>query len=501
MEIHFEQKQVSCLKQMLRQLQTGEVTQEIRLPEEMPDVGRIIAGWGQMILRSKEWRGDSISCSGGIMCRMLYEPEEEGTPQVLESWLPFQQRWNLEDGLREGSIRLQCLCRSVDARSVSARKIMVRCSYGILAEATREQKVMVPVPGEVPEDVRMKIGRYPIRLPREAGEKQFLTEETLGPVSPKPEKIVACSMDPKISDIKIHGDKLSFRGNGMVHLTALSQEGMLYSLDLEVPFSQIAELEQSYGPDARGDVVMAMTSLDTELDPEGNLVLKASMAAQYMVDERQVLELVEDAYSTGREMQIQWESVELPVILEEKQISVPVNQTLRIPAEKMADVVYWPDFPVVRRNGSLEMEIPGMFQAVWYDEAGKLRSTQARTEEKWEGPAGDGCVFSASVVPSGAAAGTPGASITLNAEAVIRTQCRQDTGNPAVKALELGQPLNDKGRPSMVLCRAGGKDLWEMARENLSTVEAIRQINGLEAEPEPGKMLLIPVLRYICLEK
>ncbi len=40
----------------------------------------------------------------------------------------------------------------------------------------------------------------------------------------------------------------------------------------------------------------------------------------------------------------------------------------------------------------------------------------------------------------------------------------------------------------------GQEPLWELAKESLSTVEAIRQANGLTEDPTPNQMLLIPVV-------
>ena len=48
-------------------------------------------------------------------------------------------------------------------------------------------------------------------------------------------------------------------------------------------------------------------------------------------------------------------------------------------------------------------------------------------------------------------------------------------------------------RPSLILRRAGGESLWEMAKKSGSTVAAIRSANKLQEEPKPGQMLLIPV--------
>ena len=64
-----------------------------------------------------------------------------------------------------------------------------------------------------------------------------------------------------------------------------------------------------------------------------------------------------------------------------------------------------------------------------------------------------------------------------------------------VTELEIGERKQpDPGRPSLILQRAGGERLWQIARSCGSTVAAIQEANGLTGEPEPQRMLLIPVL-------
>lgn len=64
-----------------------------------------------------------------------------------------------------------------------------------------------------------------------------------------------------------------------------------------------------------------------------------------------------------------------------------------------------------------------------------------------------------------------------------------------VTGVEAGKPIpQDPSRPSLILRRAGKLRLWDIAKELGTTTAAIRQANGLQEEPSPGQMLLIPIL-------
>ena len=96
MELPFEKKTERFWMQKLYAPVMREESQELRLPESMPDVGRVIAAWGQPVLRGKEWRSDHIALTGGVMVWVLYAPEDGSGCRRLESWVPFHIRMDQE---------------------------------------------------------------------------------------------------------------------------------------------------------------------------------------------------------------------------------------------------------------------------------------------------------------------------------------------------------------------------------------------------------------------
>ena len=143
MELPFEKTVCRYWKQKLYQLHNQEQTQELRIPDGMPDVGRIISTWGQVVIRGKEWRERGLGISGGVMVWVLYQPEGEGELQRLETWVPFQARLDMPPSDQDGTIRVQSVLRGVDARTTSSRKLMLRCAIGLLVQA------LVPAEAEI----------------------------------------------------------------------------------------------------------------------------------------------------------------------------------------------------------------------------------------------------------------------------------------------------------------------------------------------------------------
>lgn len=499
MEIQFPKSEQQYLKSVCRGVQEQELTQELRLGDGMPDIGRVISSWGQVILRSKEWRRDSVAFSGGVMAWVLYAPEDGTQPRCIESWIPFQMKWDIADTLRDGAIRIHTLLRFSDARNISPRKIMLRMGVAAMGEAWLKDSADVYAPGQMPDGIQLLMKTYPVRLPKEAGEKAFAMDEVLELPSslPVPEKLIYYTMQPVLREKKFVGDKLLFRGNGRLHLVYAAEDGKVSSYSFEVPFSQYVEMEGNYSEAVGADIWMGITSLEVETEKENQLRLKCGLLAQYLLDDMEMLTLAADAYSPSMDVIADIQSLQLPAILEQKRMVVEARETAHKDAHTVVDTVFLPDFPRQRRNGDqVQWEIPGMFQTLYYDTSHMLQGAAARWDGQLSTDAASDSDITANVIlgeEAGASVGMD--AIDMQGQAVMDVQIASTQGIPMVACLTVApREKESESRPSLILRRAGEDSLWQIAKTAGSTVEAIQQINGLEGEPAWDRMLLIPVL-------
>lgn len=124
-----------------------------------------------------------------------------------------------------------------------------------------------------------------------------------------------------------------------------SEEGQLHGWDFELPFSQLADLSGEHSGDAQADILLSPTSLELEVDDEGHMRLKCGIVGQYLISDREMLTLAEDAYSPGRELSVQTEQLEVPAILESRRETVYGEQSIPAEANLTADVSFLVDFP------------------------------------------------------------------------------------------------------------------------------------------------------------
>ncbi len=488
--MEFTKSVCQCLRKAVCQTVSQEQTQELRLPDALPDIGRVLGCWGQLLIRSKEWRGSGMQVSGGVMAWILYAPEDGSAPRTLDCWIPVQMKWEFPQTQRDGTICIRPSVKGMDARTVSARKLMIRAAVAIHGEALEPADTDIFLPPQLPEDVALLTRTYPMLLPQEAGEKSVQLEDDIVFPSelPQVETLVHYSLTPSVTEEKILANRLVFRGAARLQLTYQCPEGRIHSWSYDVPFSQYTQLDRDYSSNAQAFTVPIVTALELEQGEDGKRILKAGIAVQYVLSDRVIIELVQDAYSPCRKITPQWQTLQLPAQLDVLTESVLIRGDWEMPEKDILDSVWYHEpCGTAMEEDAVQIRLAGQFQLLYQDENGLLQGSTVRTQN-------DLSVRTDPQTGVDAALVEENMTDPLTVRGQIRCAVTANAGLSMVTGLELGECMPpDPKRPSLVLRRAGQDDLWAIAKSCGSTVEAIRAANGLELEPEPDQMLLIPV--------
>lgn len=494
MELQWEHRNWEYLRCHTRQVQNVEQTQEIRLPEGMPDIGRVLCAWGQCMVRSKEWRNEGMTVGGVVQVWVLYAPEDGSEPRSVEAQLPYSGKWNFQDSKREGYIRVNAQLCHVDGRALSSRKLMVRASVSLLAEAMEMTEAAVYAPEDAPQTLQMLKKTYPAVLPREAGEKLFTVEETITPAS-APRKILACRVQPVIGEQAAAGGRVVFRGECRVQLVYMDENDQICSDSHVLPFAQMAELDRDYDKDATAMVVPAVSGVEHTVSA-GTVSVSCSLIGQYVIFQRWMLEAIEDVYCPHCPVEANVQPLQLPMVLESRSEQMELMAEAEAAAERLVDVTCLQEQPTIWRDGEqVVLEAPCTFQALYYDDEGNLRSLTKSGSGRLQLPAAPECTMTACIT----ACETPqammmGQNLRLETRNTLQLCTRADQQIPMISGVSMGTAMRDPSAPSLILQRMGEGGLWELAKNCDSTVEAILKANPAAGEPQPGQMLLIPVM-------
>ena len=492
MDIPFEKKESRFWQQKLYTPVMREETQEYKLPESLPDIGRVISAWGQAVLRGKEWRSDHIVLTGGVMVWVLYAPEDGSAPRRVESWIPFNARLEHHQD-EESIIRAECLLCSVDARNVAGRKLMIRTSVGLMVQIMTRKKAQLCSPGKLPEDIQLLERTYPMVLTREAGERSFLADEVVRTES-RPEQILYYRLTPRICEQKVLGSRAVFRGVGELHLLCQDDQDRLFCADVEVPFAQYLDLDGDYDDGAEVSCILCVTSLEAEPEGEGVRV-RCGLMSQYIINAPAVIRCVEDAYSPCRDLEPVMEEVVLPAWLDEQVRQIELQE--RLTGEDVpVDAIFFPDVPVMTRQpGGAEIRFGGCFQTLFAAPDGSLHGKTVKSS-RLETLSTECDTVPCTWLRGGAELRREGSGWSV--EARMETKLSSISTRPIItvtgmKAGERREP--DPERPSVIIrSKKPEESLWDIAKYCGSTVSAIQRLNRLEREPEENRLLLIPVV-------
>jgi len=498
MEIQFNCTTIRGLQTVHSGTQSQELTQEVRLPDGFPDIGRVLGCWGQPILRGKEWRSGSVGASGGVMTWVLYAPEDGTKPRCVESWLPFDMKWDIPETRYDGTILLNPFLRWADARTLSPRKLLARVDIAMYMNALTPQDMQLYTPMEIPQDVQLLKKNHSILIPCEAGEKAFSLDEPLENFasSGKPEKIVRFCMKPELTDQKVLGDKGVFRGAVLVHILYRDAEGKLAVMDKEIPFSQYAQLDADYGDGAVLRVWPVVTEAEMELTDAGELKIKGSLSGQYMVYDAKNIEVVEDAYSPNRLLKLSTQQLDMPIVKQLLQQTVRMEMPVQFAEGQVADLALYLGQPeLILTDEGYEAANAGKYQILYYDGASEPACMSNNWKDNWRLEMPNGTFGNLQMDISGTPQFRQGGEGQIVADMLISASVADMKNFQMVTGMELGEQCQpDPQRPSVILRRYAQNGLWELAKETGTTVDKIMSANALTQEPEPGKMLLIPVL-------
>ena len=449
-------------------------------------------------MRSKQWRSNELEVSGGATVWVLYLPEDENIPQCIETWIPFQMRWDVPAIDRDGVMNVECYLRFADARIASSRRMIVRAGFGVSLDAFIPREAVVYVPDYDGGDLQMLKNRYAVCVPKESGEKTFALDEELNlPAScPEISKILRYDMQLEITDKKVLSQRVVFRGTAILKILYCADDRNVHQWNFEFPFSQYADLENDHEADAVVQLIPAITGLELVHNGEGNLLFKAGVVGQYTVFGREFIEAVQDAYSIDKETSLQRADLVIPSLLHTVEETLHLERQLQLPVSRVVDsALYLEPSKSSSDSDKITTEICGILQVLYYNNDEKLQNEYVSISEKWETKASDAAQGKIQICASGMPLFNISASgIVAKFDVLLNCLVTVEDKIDMIASVELGDvSKKSTDRPSLILCRVGDSELWGVAKKYGSTVQAIIETNDLQGETFSDRMLIIPM--------
>ena len=386
---------------------------------------------------------------------------------------------------------------NLEARTLNPRKIMVRGE--LEAKISVYEHGMFALTEGLTDcgHIHPHITGREISLVRSVTEKSFALADEL-PLPPAAEgvnEVILAGCECVADESKTVGSKLILKGRVKSSLLMINGEGELCRLEPITEFSQIVELgaEVENGLCA---VALIPSGAYAQVNPEGmgRVGLEYHIVAQVTAQSSCVFECMDNAYSNSYPIECMCEEKEGEYVC----CAATLRESLRHLFESsspVTEVLYCGCSIGEALFEGERMSLPLVINAVCKGADG-LHSEKRRAEVQFRLPPMEGTPWLRSVeLCSCVLLPVPG-GLELRAEVCAEVCETRALILRCVSSIEYDEdcPLDNSEKPPLVLLKPGaGTDLWQIARDNCSSEEAILSANGLESAAEAqGKLILVP---------
>ncbi len=479
---------------------------DLSLPDYCPDIEKILKCRICPCVMAKNISGDTLDVDGVAVIKLYYLDAKKQAIRLCEHTDPFSCTFRIPSEVKDPTAVIRLKTEYLNCRAVGPRKLDIHGAFSVGAAvyARTAQEYCCSVEGD---DIRQKQHTESVSCLCGIGQQQFSISEVLdiGQGKGSPESILRSEFAIDVESAKALSDKIMLKGDAVLRLLYVTdiETGTQDSMTFHIPYSQVIDA-QGISDISRNDIQLEVmnydVSLKSEYDESSTLVtLDAKICATVLAYEEKSVEVIDDVYSTVCELE-----------LTEK----PCRYS-RIAAMPDSDIS-------VRQEVKTDDHAIGKIMDVWCDSISFLRSADGVKGKV------NCCILAQDKdnVPFYAERplefSHPAAIQTPNTEARLEIHCKslnfRITGD---NTLELKADLKMKGLVmENKVCRCitgvvgneekkrekdknaaltlyyadGGEELWSIARQYCTSVEAIKLENGLTEDViQARSMILIPM--------
>ena len=474
-------------------------SQDSVVPDTLPDIASILCTSGCILIRSKDVSEGHVRLEANVPARVCCAGEGDGQPYCLDVNLPFYISAE-EETIRDGSVcTAKLTIKHLEARMLNPRKISVRAEIAAQLKCCLEEDVtFCTEPAEQDAVIHTLVREAELSAIRCVTEKTFvLTDEYERPHDRQPAaEIAAQNAEVLFQEIRSVGTKLILKGSVRSDLICVSENGEMETVSFATPFSQVIET-QTETENALCEATVLLSGMYYELTPDTDgrsISAEFHLVAQITVFQRQRMRYLADAYSNLYPLTIRRQQTEAVLYDREVALRETFNAAIELPGE-VRSIVSSIVTPVAWSEDDGVITVQLLARLCWRGGSEICSAERTLTQRIPADPErGSLIVYAASVQDLYASPASGGAEMRITTEirafAVQKAMIERIDGISYEESAQLD--LDD--RPTVILlCPDPGSDLWTLAKDHCSAIEAICSANDLSGEEVPtDRLLLIP---------
>lgn len=486
---------------------TQEETAETIVPDYCPDIARIIETEGKVCIHGREIRDGKAEVSGTVRVTILYTPDGESGIRMLEFAMPFTVE---SDQRMKGCVYLMAETEAelLETRMLNPRKVFTHCRLVTQLVGYQRKKLCVCTDVEAAEELGVEKRQEQQRavLLTHIAEKDFTFSEELhlSPGRDGAAELLSKQVRSAVTEIKIVGSKLIFKGFFHVSVLYRTAEGICSCVSGELPFSQIMEVEGA-SEGAVASLHLQLTGSEFRMDVEDperrQIEVTLYFHATALLNEEREITLLSDLYSTAYEMSYEATPLNLQGFFETMSRRQTVREVLEIGtvADSILSVsVSCGAVSVSRERGAVQLRTGATVRILYLDEGGVPLMAERCVDVSCQVELPEDCRITARAECREEVQGSLG---DRGIEVRFPVDFSVEAVNPVKRICITSATLDPaavkdiNGAPSLVLRRLGKQEsAWDLAKQYHTTISTILAANQLEQESDLPReqLLLIP---------
>ena len=304
---------------------------DIIVPDSKSDCIEILEVNPLPVISEKYVSKDYITLTGNLNYKILYSGEE-GKVESIEYSAPFSKQIDAA-GSEEGmSVYVKCFVSHIEYSVINSRKINVKSVMNVKAKAWNKSSAALVdcVEGDVCMPVRTKkVNSFNMVL---CSDRNFSVNESvkLPGASPDIDNILKYEVKIADTELKVVSNKVIARGNILLN-TLYTNEGEIYSVQNEIPFTHIADVEGILSDMyCTSDYEIKNIICKKNLDEDGSMSLIEFNADMCLIirayDEKEV-EFISDVYSPDFEIDVEKKDIFVTEMIDAQTGQCTVSQS------------------------------------------------------------------------------------------------------------------------------------------------------------------------------
>ena len=487
----------------------------INVPENLLDMERLVLVKGNVVIDEVQPMVDRFQVKGNLNYQILYLADKESnTFDSLSGKVPFVEYINADGTKETDFVEVHACLNDLTVTMLHSRKLNLKALIG-LDYQVKEKEEFEAVTAIEDEGNAEVLGGTISMMSLNLQDKRPLniTEQVDIPTN-KPDiyQVIWKSMTVTNPQIKACDGYLLVSGNLCIFLiyNAEEQDMPVQYFTMEVPFEKRVDESSSTADMISGSVLNPdqyhITVVPDDRGQDRVLELSADFTLETKLYGQEEMQLVRDAYSTDVFIEPEWKEFTLLHLLMRNCAKVRVSETVDMPKKQSVLQICYTEGSVsvdeTKRTSKGIMALGVLSAQVTYlnkDDGGALSSTTFdvpfECEIEVDGMTGDVTYSIVPYIDQIQSVQLSDTQIEIKAEISLDVLAFSNDKEKAVLNMEM-KPIDVDKKMELpgITCYIvrPGDTLWSIAKRHYTTVERIKEINGLDSDMiYPGDKLVI----------